>query len=108
MSQVAGKSTLINETLYPILASKINKSRLYPLEYLSIDGIEFIDKIIQIDQKPIGRTPRSNPATYTGLFTFVRELFSKLKDSKVKGYKPGRFSFNVKGGDVNLARGWYN
>ena len=101
----SGKSTLINETLYPILASKINKSRSYPLEYLSIDGIEFIDKIIQIDQKPIGRTPRSNPATYTGLFTFVRELFSKLKDSKVKGYKPGRFSFNVKGGRCESCEG---
>jgi len=101
----SGKSTLINETLYPILASKINHSRLYPLEYLSIDGIEFIDKIIQIDQKPIGRTPRSNPATYTGLFTFVRELFSKLPDSKVKGYKPGRFSFNVKGGRCESCEG---
>ena len=101
----SGKSTLINETLYPILASKINNSRLYPLEYLSIDGIEFIDKIIQIDQKPIGRTPRSNPATYTGLFTFVRELFSKLPDSKVKGYKPGRFSFNVKGGRCESCEG---
>ena len=101
----SGKSTLINETLYPILASKINNSRAYPLEYLSIDGVEFIDKIIQIDQKPIGRTPRSNPATYTGLFTFVRELFSKLPDSKVKGYKPGRFSFNVKGGRCESCEG---
>ena len=101
----SGKSTLINETLYPILASKINNSRVYPLEYLSIDGVDFIDKIIQIDQKPIGRTPRSNPATYTGLFTFVRDLFSKLPDSKVKGYRPGRFSFNVKGGRCESCEG---
>ena len=101
----SGKSTLINETLYPILSSAINGSRVYPLEYLSIDGIQFIDKIIQIDQKPIGRTPRSNPATYTGLFTFVRDLFSKLPDSKIKGYKPGRFSFNVKGGRCESCEG---
>ena len=101
----SGKSTLINETLYPILSSAINGSRVYPLEYLSIDGIQFIDKIIQIDQKPIGRTPRSNPATYTGLFTFVRDLFSKLADSKIKGYKPGRFSFNVKGGRCESCEG---
>jgi excinuclease ABC subunit A len=101
----SGKSTLINETLYPILSSSINGSRVYPLEYLSIDGIQFIDKIIQIDQKPIGRTPRSNPATYTGLFTFVRDLFSKLPDSKIKGYKPGRFSFNVKGGRCESCEG---
>ena len=101
----SGKSTLINETLYPILSSELNGSRAYPLEYLSIDGVQFIDKIIQIDQKPIGRTPRSNPATYTGLFTFVRDLFSKLPDSKIKGYKPGRFSFNVKGGRCESCEG---
>ena len=101
----SGKSTLINETLYPILSSELNGSRAYPLEYLSIDGVQFIDKIIQIDQKPIGRTPRSNPATYTGLFTFVRDLFSKLPDSKIKGYKPGRFSFNVKGGRCESCAG---
>tara|TARA_B100000287_G_scaffold345521_1_gene332938 strand:+ start:4048 stop:6903 length:2856 start_codon:yes stop_codon:yes gene_type:complete len=101
----SGKSTLVNETLYPILASRINNSRVYPLEYSSIDGLELIDKIIQIDQKPIGRTPRSNPATYTGLFTFVRELFSKLPESKVRGYKPGRFSFNVKGGRCESCEG---
>jgi excinuclease ABC subunit A len=94
----SGKSTLINETLYPIITQHINRSRVYPLEYSSIEGLKFIDKVIQIDQKPIGRTPRSNPATYTGLFTFVRDLFAKLPDSKIKGYKPGRFSFNVKGG----------
>ena len=101
----SGKSTLINETLYPILSSELNGSRAYPLEYLSIDGVQYIDKIIQIDQKPIGRTPRSNPATYTGLFTFVRDLFSKLPDSKIKGYKPGRFSFNVKGGRCGSCEG---
>ena len=101
----SGKSTLINETLYPILSSELNGSRAYPLEYLSIDGVQFIDKIIQIDQKPSGRTPRSNPATYTGLFTFVRDLFSKLPDSKIKGYKPGRFSFNVKGGRCGSCEG---
>ena len=101
----SGKSTLINETLYPILSSELNGSRAYSLEYLSIDGVQFIDKIIQIDQKPIGRTPRSNPATYTGLFTFVRDLFSKLPDSKIKGYKPGRFSFNVKGGRCESCEG---
>jgi len=101
----SGKSTLINETLYPVLASKLNGARLYPLKYLSIEGVKYVDKIIQIDQKPIGRTPRSNPATYTGLFTFVRDLFSKLPDSKIKGYKPGRFSFNVKGGRCESCEG---
>jgi excinuclease ABC subunit A len=101
----SGKSTLINEKLYPILASSLSGSRVYPLEYSSIHGVHFIDKIIQIDQKPIGRTPRSNPATYTGLFTFVRDLFSKLPDSKIRGYKPGRFSFNVKGGRCENCEG---
>ena len=101
----SGKSTLINETLYPIITQHINRSRVYPLEYSSIEGLKFIDKVIQIDQKPIGRTPRSNPATYTGLFTFVRDLFAKLPDSKIKGYKPGRFSFNVKGGRCESCEG---
>tara|TARA_Y100001970_G_C14199345_1_gene840159 strand:- start:230 stop:2197 length:1968 start_codon:yes stop_codon:yes gene_type:complete len=101
----SGKSTLINETLYPIISKELNGSRVYPLEYTSVGGLQYIDKIIQIDQKPIGRTPRSNPATYTGLFTFVRDLFSKLPDSKIKGYKPGRFSFNVKGGRCESCEG---
>ena len=101
----SGKSTLINETLYPIITQHINRSRVYPLEYSSIEGLKFIDKVIEIDQKPIGRTPRSNPATYTGLFTFVRDLFAKLPDSKIKGYKPGRFSFNVKGGRCESCEG---
>ena len=107
ISGVSGseKSTLINETLYPIITQHIDRSRVYPLEYSSIEGLKFIDKVIQIDQKPIGRTPRSNPATYTGLFTFVRDLFAKLPDSKIKGYKPGRFSFNVKGGRCESCEG---
>jgi excinuclease ABC subunit A len=94
----SGKSTLINETLYPAVAKQLNGARKYPLPFRSVEGIEYIDKIVNIDQKPIGRTPRSNPATYTGVFTFIRDLFSQLPESKIRGYKPGRFSFNVKGG----------
>ncbi|MFP4548193.1 MAG: excinuclease ABC subunit UvrA [Fidelibacterota bacterium] len=94
----SGKSTLVNETLYPILHNQLNKSVKIPLKYKNITGIENIDKVIDIDQSPIGRTPRSNPATYTGVFTYIRELFSSTKDAKIRGYKPGRFSFNVKGG----------
>ncbi len=94
----SGKSTLINETLFPILSRKFYKTNLVPLPYKTIHGIEHIDKVIDIDQSPIGRTPRSNPATYTGLFTIVRDLFTELPESKIRGYKAGRFSFNVKGG----------
>ena len=94
----SGKSTLVNETLYPALAKHITNSRQYPLSYETIDGIKYIDKVVDIDQRPIGRTPRSNPATYTGLFTHIRDLFAKLPEAKIRGYKPGRFSFNVKGG----------
>ncbi len=94
----SGKSTLVNETLYPALAKHITNSRQYPLSYETIDGIKYIDKVVDIDQRPIGRTPRSNPATYTGLFTHIRDLFAKLSEAKIRGYKPGRFSFNVKGG----------
>ena len=94
----SGKSTLVNEIIYKSIAQKINKSRNTPGKFQSIDGIEFIDKIVNIDQSPIGRTPRSNPATYTGTFTYIRELFANLPESKSRGYKPGRFSFNVKGG----------
>ena len=94
----SGKSSLINETLVKILMQKIYKSKTVPLPYESIEGLEFIDKIIEIDQSPIGRTPRSNPATYTGLFTYIRDLFSQLPESKIRGYGPGRFSFNVAGG----------
>ncbi|MBT7899382.1 MAG: excinuclease ABC subunit UvrA [Candidatus Marinimicrobia bacterium] len=94
----SGKSTLVNETLYPALAKHITNSRQYPLSYETIDGIKYIDKVVDIDQRPIGRTPRSNPATYTGLITHIRDLFAKLPEAKIRGYKPGRFSFNVKGG----------
>jgi len=101
----SGKSTLVNETLFPVLARELNRSRAYPLPYDSIDGLMYLDKVIDIDQKPIGRTPRSNPATYTGVFTFIRDLFSQLPDSKIRGYKPGRFSFNVKGGRCESCSG---
>jgi excinuclease ABC subunit A len=94
----SGKSSVLNETLVKILMRKIYKSKTVPLPYDSIEGLEHIDKIIEIDQKPIGRTPRSNPATYTGLFTFIRDLFAQHPESKIRGYKPGRFSFNVSGG----------
>jgi excinuclease ABC subunit A len=101
----SGKSTLINETLYRILARKFYRSRKVPLEYDSIKGLEHIDKVIDIDQSPIGRTPRSNPATYTGVFTYIRDLFSQLTESKMRGYQPGRFSFNVKGGRCEACQG---
>ena len=94
----SGKSSLLNETLVKILMRKIYNSKAIPLPYKSIKGLENIDKIIEIDQTPIGRTPRSNPATYTGLFTFIRDLFAQHPESKIRGYKPGRFSFNVAGG----------
>ncbi|UCD94936.1 MAG: excinuclease ABC subunit UvrA [Candidatus Zixiibacteriota bacterium] len=101
----SGKSTLINETLYRILARKFHNSRKIPLGYESIEGLEQIDKVVDIDQSPIGRTPRSNPATYTGVFTYIRELFSQLQESKMRGYRPGRFSFNVKGGRCEACQG---
>lgn len=94
----SGKSTLINDTLVRILMKKIYNSKVVPDKYDEISGLENIDKIIEIDQSPIGRTPRSNPATYTGLFTHIRDLFTQLPESKIRGYKPGRFSFNVKSG----------
>ena len=101
----SGKSTLINETLFPALRKELTSLPSYPLKYESITGIEFLDKVINIDQKPIGRTPRSNPATYTGIFTYVRDLYAQLPDSKIRGYKPGRFSFNVKGGRCESCEG---
>lgn len=101
----SGKSTLINETLYRILARKFYNSRKTPLPYDKLDGIEHIDKVIDIDQSPIGRTPRSNPATYTGVFTYIRDLYSQLTESKMRGYLPGRFSFNVKGGRCEACAG---
>lgn len=94
----SGKSTLVNETLVKILMKKIYNSKLVPLPYKSVEGLEHIDKVIEIDQSPIGRTPRSNPATYTGLFTYIRDLFAQLPESKMRGYATGRFSFNVAGG----------
>lgn len=101
----SGKSTLINETLYPILRQHFYKSRKSPMAYKSFEGFEHIDKVIEIDQSPIGRTPRSNPATYTGVFTPIRKLFSDLPEAKIRGYKPGRFSFNVKGGRCEVCQG---
>ncbi len=101
----SGKSTLVNETLYPALAREINRSRDVPLRYRDIKGLHYIDKVVDIDQSPIGRTPRSNPATYTGLFTLIRDLFAHLPDAKARGYKPGRFSFNVKGGRCEACQG---
>ena len=101
----SGKSTLINYTLVKILLKKIYNSKVVPLPFESVEGLENIDKIIEIDQSPIGRTPRSNPATYTGLFTFIRDLYAELPESKVRGYKPGRFSFNVKGGRCEECQG---
>ncbi len=101
----SGKSTLIHDTLFPILSSHIYRSRKEPLAHESIQGLEFIDKVIEVDQSPIGRTPRSNPATYTGVFSDIRSLFTQLPEAKIRGYKPGRFSFNVKGGRCETCRG---
>ena len=101
----SGKSSLVNETLFPALAKELNRARAYPLEFDSITGAQYLDKVVDIDQKPIGRTPRSNPATYTGVFTFIRDMFAKLPESKIRGYKPGRFSFNVKGGRCESCEG---
>jgi excinuclease ABC subunit A len=101
----SGKSTLINETLYPILNQYFFRAIQKPLAYASIDGLKHIDKVIEIDQSPIGRTPRSNPATYTGVFTDIRNLFSEMTEAKIRGYKPGWFSFNVKGGRCETCKG---
>ena len=101
----SGKSSLLNETFYPILARHFHNSKTIPLPYNDIEGLEQVDKVIAIDQSPIGRTPRSNPATYTGLFTLIRDLFAQLPESKIRGYKPGRFSFNVKGGRCDACEG---
>lgn len=101
----SGKSSLINETLYPILAKYFYDAGKKPLPYKKIEGIENIDKVIDIDQTPIGRTPRSNPATYTGVFTDIRSLFANLPEAKIRGYQPGRFSFNVKGGRCETCKG---
>lgn len=101
----SGKSSLINETLYPILRKHFYNSKQDPLAYKSIKGIEHLDKVIEIDQSPIGRTPRSNPATYTNVFTDIRKIYSELPESRIRGYKPGRFSFNVKGGRCEGCQG---
>ena len=101
----SGKSTLINQTLYPYLANKYYGSTIKPLPNEGIDGLLYIDKVIAITQSPIGKTPRSNPATYTGLLSDIRELFTKTKESQIRGYKPGRFSFNVKGGRCETCQG---
>lgn len=101
----SGKSTLINRTLQPILSQRFYRSMEEPLPYRTLEGIEHIDKIVSVDQSPIGRTPRSNPATYTGVFTDIRNLFVELPESKIRGYKPGRFSFNVSGGRCETCKG---
>ena len=101
----SGKSTLVNEILYKTLARDLNKARVRPGQYREIKGLEHIDKVIDIDQSPIGRTPRSNPATYTGVFDDIRDLYSQTNEAKVRGYKKGRFSFNIKGGRCEACRG---
>ena len=101
----SGKSTLVNSTLYPILFNQLNKGKLYPLEYGKIEGLEELEKVINIDQTPIGRTPRSNPATYTKLFDDIRDIFAETQDAKLHGFKKGRFSFNVKGGRCEACQG---
>ena len=101
----SGKSSLIHGTLYPVLRQHFYKSRQSPLPFKKITGLEHIDKVIEVDQSPIGRTPRSNPATYTGVFSDIRSLFAELQESKIRGYKPGRFSFNVKGGRCETCEG---
>ena len=101
----SGKSTLINETLYPLLSKHCYNSKMLPMNYTSIKGLEHIDKVIEIDQSPIGRTPRSNPATYCGFFTEIRTLFSAVPEAKIRGYNAGRFSFNVKGGRCDMCEG---
>ncbi|HEY3921902.1 MAG TPA: excinuclease ABC subunit UvrA [Gaiellaceae bacterium] len=101
----SGKSTLVNEIVYKAIVNRVSKSRVKPGEHDTVEGIDAFDKVIEIDQRPIGRTPRSNPATYTDLFTHIRELYSLTPDAKVRGYKPGRFSFNVKGGRCETCKG---
>ncbi|MBU0881136.1 MAG: excinuclease ABC subunit UvrA, partial [Candidatus Omnitrophica bacterium] len=101
----SGKSTLVDDILYRSLAKKFYRSKEAPGRHRKIEGVQYIDKVIVIDQSPIGRTPRSNPATYTGAFTGLRDIFSRLPEAKVRGYKPGRFSFNVKGGRCEACAG---
>ncbi len=101
----SGKSTLVNETLYPSVANRLHQAKLRPGAHDGIDGLSQVDKIINIDQSPIGRTPRSNPATYTGVFDHIRQLFTQTQEARARGYKPGRFSFNVKGGRCEVCKG---
>ncbi len=101
----SGKSTLINETLYPILNAYVYNGVKVPMPYKKIKGLEFLDKVIDINQSPIGITPRSNPATYTGVFSEIRNLFAKVPEAMIRGYKPGRFSFNVSGGRCETCKG---
>ena len=101
----SGKSTLINEILYKSLAHKLNRAKAKPGKHVSVEGIEALEKVIEIDQSPIGRTPRSNPATYTGVFDDIRDVYASTNEAKVRGYKKGRFSFNVKGGRCEACRG---
>ncbi len=101
----SGKSSLVNEILYKSLAKKLNRARTIPGKHDEIVGVEQLDKVISIDQSPIGRTPRSNPATYTGVFDMIRDLFASTQDAKMKGYQKGRFSFNVKGGRCEACSG---
>ena len=101
----SGKSSLVNEILYKSLARKLNRARIIPGKHKCIEGVEQLDKVIDIDQSPIGRTPRSNPATYTGVFDQIRDLFAATADAKARGYKKGRFSFNVKGGRCEACSG---
>src|SRR6202008_2012606 len=101
----SGKSSLITETLYPILNHYFFRAKKQPLPYEKIEGIDNVDKVIEIDQAPIGRTPRSNPATYTGVFSDIRNLYVQLPEARIRGYKPGRFSFNVKGGRCETCQG---
>jgi len=101
----SGKSTLVNEIVFKALANRLNRARTKPGKHGGVEGVDVFDKVIDIDQKPIGRTPRSNPATYTDLFTHIRELYSLTPEAKVRGYKPGRFSFNVRGGRCETCKG---
>ena len=101
----SGKSTLVNQILYPVLADKLNGARIVPGKHTRVEGVDQCDKVIHVDQNPIGRTPRSNPATYTGVWDKIRTLFAKTPEAQVRGYGPGRFSFNVKGGRCEACHG---
>jgi excinuclease ABC subunit A len=101
----SGKSTLVNEVLYKAVANRLHRAKMRPGAHKRVSGLDQVDKIINIDQSPIGRTPRSNPATYTGVFDQIRDLFSRTQEARARGYKPGRFSFNVKGGRCEVCRG---